>query len=193
MQTVRDLKLYLVLISEPYEHLNDQPWETDNTSKAVIWSCGKLPFQTIVNNKSTGFIAASVDGIHIYSCYALPSLSIVEFTDFLDKLTEDAKQHHSVAIAGDFNSWAVDWGSNQTNARGKALLKAFTTIDVVLLNYGDTPTYIKGDASSIVDLTFVSSCFTRRNSDWKMMDIFTASDHNAILWEISCDQKRTAK
>ncbi|GBP37718.1 hypothetical protein EVAR_23768_1 [Eumeta japonica] len=108
MQTVRDLKFELMLISEPYKHLNDQPWETDRTSKADIWSCGKLPFQSIVKNKSAGFVAASVDGIHIYSCYAPPSLSIVEFTDFLDKLTENAKQHHPVAIAGDFNSWAVD-------------------------------------------------------------------------------------
>ncbi|GBP58738.1 hypothetical protein EVAR_35517_1 [Eumeta japonica] len=148
MQTVRDLKLNLVLISEPYKHLNDKLWETDRTSKAVIWSCGKLPFQSIVNNKSAGFVAASVDGINIYSCYAPPSLSIVEFTDFLGKLTEDAKQLHPVAIAGDFNSSEVDWGSKQTNARGRALLKAFTTIDVVLLNYGDTPTYIKGDACS---------------------------------------------
>ncbi|GBP21526.1 hypothetical protein EVAR_12127_1 [Eumeta japonica] len=190
MQTVRDLKLDLVLISEPYKHLNDQPWETNRTSKTVISSCGKLPFQSIVNNKSAGFIAASVDGIYIYSCYAPPSLSIVEFTDFLDKLTEDAKQHHPVAIAGDFNSWAVDWGSKQTNARRKALLEVFTTIDVVLLNYGDTPTYIKGNASSIGDLTFVSICLTRGNSDWKVMGIYTASDHNAIFWEISCDQIR---
>ncbi|GBP21616.1 hypothetical protein EVAR_9801_1 [Eumeta japonica] len=141
-------------------------------------------------NKSADFVAASVDGIHICSCYAPPSLTIVEFTDFLEKLTKDAKQNRPVAIAGDFNSWAVDWGSKHTNARGKALLEAFTTIDVVLLNYGDTPTYIEGDASSILDLIFVSSCLTRGNSDWKVMDMYTASDHNAILWELSCDQKR---
>lgn len=104
MQTVRELKLDLVLISEPYKHLNSQAWETDITTKAVIWSCGKLPFQSVVNNGSAGFVTATVDGIRFYSCYAPPSLSIAEFTDFLDRLTEDAKQHHPVAIAGDFNA-----------------------------------------------------------------------------------------
>ncbi|CAD6216895.1 GSCOCG00012895001-RA-CDS, partial [Cotesia congregata] len=103
-------------------------------------------------------------------------------------MTEDAKQHHPVAIASDFNSWAVDWGSKLTNARGKALLEAFTALDVVLLNSSDTPTYTKGDASSIVDLTFVSSSLARGNLNWKVLDIYTASDHNAILWEISNDQ-----
>lgn len=186
MQTVRELNPDLVLISEPYRHLTTQPWESDSTNKAVIWSCGKHPFQS-VNNAYDGFVAASVDGIRFYSCYAPPGLSIAEFTNFLDKLIEDAKQHHPVAIAGDFNSWAVDWSSKQTNARGKALLEAFTTLDVALLN-SDTPTYIKGDASSIVDLTFVSSSLIRGNSYWEVMNIYTASDHNAILWEISNDQ-----
>ncbi|GBP19735.1 hypothetical protein EVAR_8895_1 [Eumeta japonica] len=171
-----------------YKHLNGQLWETDSTTKAVIWSCDKFPFQNVVKNGIAGFVATSVDGICFYSCYAPSSLSIAEFTDFLDKLTEEAKKHYLVAIAGDFNSLAVDWGSKQTNARGKALLEAFTTLDVVLLNSGDTSAYIKGNASSTVDLTFVSSSLIKRNYDWKMMDIYTASDHNAILWEITNDQ-----
>ncbi|GBP65565.1 hypothetical protein EVAR_87541_1 [Eumeta japonica] len=195
MQTVREQKIDLVLLSEPYKHLNGQPWETDSTTKAVIWSCGKLPFQGVVNNGNAGFIAASVDGIRFYSCYASPSLTIVDFTDFLDRLIEDAKQYYPVAIAGDFNAWAVEWGSKLTNARGKEVLEAFSTLDVVLLNSGDTPTYNKGDASSIVDLTFVSSSLIRGNYHWRVMDLYTVSDHNAILWEVSIDKnpRRPAK
>lgn len=104
MQIVREQKLDLVLISEPYKHLGGQSWETDCTTKAVIWSCSKLPFQSVVNNGSADFVAASVYGIRFYSCYAPPSLTIVEFMDFLDRLTEDAKQYYPVAIAGDFNA-----------------------------------------------------------------------------------------
>ncbi|XP_074115109.1 uncharacterized protein LOC141537828 [Cotesia typhae] len=174
--------------SEPYKHLSTQPWEADSRSKAVIWSCGKLSFQNAVDNSNAGFVAVSVEGIRFYSCYAPPSFSIFDFTDFLNRLTEDAKQYHPVAIAGDFNSWAVEWGSKHTNAQGKALLEAFTTLDVVLLNSGDTPTYTKGDASSIVDLTFVSNSLARGDCNWKVLDIYTASDHHAISWEISSDQ-----
>ncbi|CAH2094186.1 unnamed protein product [Euphydryas editha] len=188
MQTVREVNVDLVLISEPYKHLDSQLWITDSSAKAVIWSCGRFPFQSIINNTETGFVAANVDGICFYSCYAPPSLSLTEFKDFLHRLTEDAKQNFPVAIAGDFNSWAVDWGSKVTNARGEALLEAMTALDVVLLNSGDKPTFIRGEATSTVDLTFVSGCLAKRNCSWKVMDTYTASDHCAILWLVSTGQ-----
>lgn len=157
MQTVRELKLDLVHISDPYKHLTGQSWDADTTTKAVIRSCGKLPFQSW----------------HPF-LQAPPSLSIVEFADFLDRLAEDANHHHPVAIDGDFNSWAVDWGNKQTNARGKALLEAFTALDVVLLNSGDTTTYTKDNASSTIDLTFISSNLARSSYNWRVMDIYNA-------------------
>lgn len=75
-QTVRKLKLDLVLTAEPYRHLSTQPWESDSTTKNVIWSCGKFAFQDEVNNKEAGFIAAWVDGIRFYSCYTLSSFPV---------------------------------------------------------------------------------------------------------------------
>ncbi|KMQ86561.1 reverse transcriptase, partial [Lasius niger] len=152
MQTVRELKSDLVIISEPYRHFGTQPWVTDVSTKAVIWSCGKYPFQSAVNSAEIGFVRAKLDGIHLYNCYAPPSFSPDEFTDFLDRLIKDAKEYFPVAIAGDFNAWAVDWGSKETNTKGQALLEAMSSLDVVLLNSGDEPTFAKGKASSIVDL-----------------------------------------
>ena len=89
-----------------------------------------------------------------------------------------------MAFAGDFNSWAVDWGSKETNA----LLEAMSTLEVVLLNSGEEPTFTRGEASSIVDLTFVSSSLVNRNYSWKVMNTYTASDHFAILWEVSTNR-----
>ncbi|XP_026467863.1 uncharacterized protein LOC113371452 [Ctenocephalides felis] len=162
MQTVRDMKIDVALLSEPYKHLTDWPWKRTVPPKP---------------------------------CYAPPSLSLPDFVDFLDRLVEDAKRHHPVAIAGDFNAWAVDWGSRKTNARGKALLEAFNTLDVVLLNSGDKPTFEKGSASSIIDLTFDSNSLVRGICNWEVLDIYTASDHNAIIWEISTNRNisRNAK
>ena len=82
-QTVRELKLDLVIISEPYRHLDTQQWVTDASTRAVIWSCGRYPFQGSVNCGEAGFVVAKLDGIYFYSCYAPPSLSPVEFTTFL--------------------------------------------------------------------------------------------------------------
>ncbi|XP_015125408.1 uncharacterized protein LOC107047178 [Diachasma alloeum] len=125
MQTVRELKPDLVMISEPYRHLDTQSWITDASKKAVIWACRNQPFQSITGEGiHNGFVKARVSGIYFYSCYAPPSLPLDEFTDFLDELTEDANRHFPVAIAGDFNAWAVEWGSRETNPRGQAILEA---------------------------------------------------------------------
>ncbi|CAH2097098.1 unnamed protein product [Euphydryas editha] len=188
MQTVRELNPDLVLISEPYKHLSTQPWETDSTTKAVIWACGGCTFQSSANNNEAGFVVAKLEGIYFYSCYALPSLTLDEFKNLVDHLTEDAKQYTPIAIAGDFNAWAVDWGSKETNARGKILLESMSSLDVVLLNSGDKPTFVRGEANSIVDLTFVSSSLVKGKCSWKVMDTYTASDHCALLWEVSSEK-----
>ncbi|XP_015123376.1 uncharacterized protein LOC107045574 [Diachasma alloeum] len=165
-------------------HLDTQLWETDKSRKAAIWSCGKFPFQSVANTEETGFVVTKLEGIHFYSWYSPPSLTFGEFTDFLHRLTEDAKQHFPVAIAGDVNAWAVDWGSKETNTKGQAVLEAMSSLDVVLLNSGNEPTFVRGERSSIVDLTYVSSALAKGNYSWKVTDIYTASDHRAILWEV---------
>ncbi|GBP24275.1 hypothetical protein EVAR_80128_1 [Eumeta japonica] len=87
------------------------------------------------------------------STSATHCLSLAEFMDFRHRLIKDAKRHFFVVIAGDFNSWAVGWGSKETNARGEALLKALAVLDVVLLNCGDKLIFIRGEAASIIDFT----------------------------------------
>ncbi|ESN96734.1 hypothetical protein HELRODRAFT_163839 [Helobdella robusta] len=120
MQTVRELKVDLAIISEPYKHLNTQPWEMDSIAGAVIWSCAKLPFQNVINSEA-----------------------------------------------------------------GNALLEAIAILDVALLNNGDKPTFVRGETNSIVNLTFVSCCLVKGNFPWKVMDIYTASDHSALLCEMT--------
>ncbi|XP_015125966.1 uncharacterized protein LOC107047681 [Diachasma alloeum] len=190
MQTVRALRPDLVMISEPYRHFGPQSWITDASKKTVIWACRNQPFQSITGEGvHNGFVKARVGGIYFYSCYAPPSLPLDEFTDFLDELTEDAKRHFPVAIAGDFNAWAVNWGSRETNPRGQAVLEAMVALDVVLLNSGDEPTFMRGDATSIVDLTFVSNTLAKENCSWRVTNIETASDHCEITWQANIGQR----
>ncbi|XP_015113967.1 uncharacterized protein LOC107039043 [Diachasma alloeum] len=63
------------------------------------------------------------------------------------------------------------------------------SLDVVSLHSGNEPTFIRGEASSIVDLTFVSTTLAKRNCSWRVTDIYTASEHRAILWETCSDQR----
>ncbi|XP_015120751.1 uncharacterized protein LOC107043681 [Diachasma alloeum] len=188
MQMVRELKLDLTIVSEPYCHLDTGSCVTDASKKAAIWNCGNRPFQSTMSDSiQKGFVWGKVDGIYFYSCYAPPSLATDEFTDFLDRLTQDAKQQFS----GDFNTWAVDWGSKETNTRGQGILEAMSALDVVLMNSSDEPTCKRGEASSIVRITFVSNTLETGNCSWRVADVYTASDHRAILWQACTCQRVT--
>ncbi|XP_011309475.1 uncharacterized protein [Fopius arisanus] len=156
-QTVRDLRVDLVCILEPYHQLDSDCWATDSCQRAAFWNCGGRPIETSNKDMEWGFVRAMVAGIHVYSCYAPPRRTAEELTVFLDRLTNDARQHSPVAIAGNFNAWTVDWGSRVTNTRRQALLEAMVHIDLVLLNSGEEPTYMRGSARSIVDLTFANT------------------------------------
>ncbi|CAG4983072.1 unnamed protein product [Colias eurytheme] len=146
--------------------LSSASWLSDQYGHAALWACGRSPLES-VDLITKGCVKAKIGGIHFYSCYAAPSRTIQEFNDFLDTIVDDVQSNSPVAIAGDFNAWAIDWGSKTTNARGRELIEAMSAIDVVLLNKGNEPTFSRGEASSIVDLTFVSSVLAKENTSWK--------------------------
>ena len=143
MKTVTEAKPDLLLISEPYGKPENPQWVFD-TTKAAIWSCNNHQFQNTIDSTQRGYVRAKLENIHFFSCYAPPSEDTNEFIDFLDRLTDDAKKYSPVAIAGDFNAWAVDWGSNETNSKGHVFLEAFSRLGVVLLNAGNKWTFEKG-------------------------------------------------
>ncbi|CAD7089934.1 unnamed protein product [Hermetia illucens] len=64
-------------------------------------------------------------------------------------------------IAGDFNAWALDWGSRMTNTRGQILLETFAELSIVLANVGCVPTFRGRGLGSIVYLTYLSTSLAR--------------------------------
>ena len=94
-----------------------------------------------------------------------------------------------MAIAGDFNAWAVEWGSKETKKIGQTLLEAFSVLDLVLLNDGEKPTFIRGEASSMIDLTFVSSGLLKGITYWKVSDTCALSDDCARTWRVAKQRK----
>nr|XP_044249378.1 uncharacterized protein LOC123002814 [Drosophila takahashii] len=180
LQSVRECKADLAIISEPYKVEDNGDWVTNTSSKVAIWLCRRNGRSFLDVRKGSGFVRARIGEMWVYSCYLAPSLSKVDFRSALDTIAFDARRRHPTIIAGDFNSWAEEWGCPSTNIRGRDLLRAFATLDVVLLNEGTQETFNRAGAGSIIDLTFVSSPLARR-SHWRIGDFCTASDHEAIL------------
>ncbi|XP_068139770.1 uncharacterized protein [Drosophila tropicalis] len=137
------------------------------------------------------FVRAQADGKWVFSCYLPASVSHDNFCRALDEIVNDARSRSPLVIAGNFNAWALDWGSAVTNARGRSLLEAFASLDLVLLNRGSSCTFSRASGGSVIDLTFVSGGLYR-SSSWSVDEIYTASDHDAILFTLGVTKPRQA-
>ncbi|XP_070144941.1 uncharacterized protein [Drosophila kikkawai] len=183
MQTVREVATDVAILSEPYRASVGGEWAKDRSGKAALWLCGDRRLRMSNIQVADGFVRAEVGGYCIYSCYLAPSLPLEVFSGILDDLSSDLRGRPKVIVGGDFNAWAQEWGSVSTNARGRAVLEAFASTDVVLLNDGERHTFVRAGAVSIIDLTFVSGAISQ-TARWGFCDAYTGSDHEAILCSV---------
>ncbi|XP_070142111.1 uncharacterized protein [Drosophila kikkawai] len=182
-QTVREVSADVAFLSEPYREREGAEWASDRTGKAALWLCGDRRLRMSSIREADGFVRAEVGGFWMYSCYLAPSLPLEAFSRILDELCYDLRGRANVIVGGDFNAWAQEWGSTATNARGRVVLEAFASTDVVLLNHGERHTFVRAGAASIIDLTFASSAISH-NVKWEISDAYTGSDHEAILCSV---------
>ncbi|KAH8292681.1 hypothetical protein KR054_002019, partial [Drosophila jambulina] len=135
-QAVQECGAVLVAISEPYGVYVGPNWVTDSSGKAALWSCGSAPKRWTDVLPERGFVRAKTGDWWIYSVYLAPSLSLSEFEEAIDRLAADARGRVPAMTVDDFNAWTVEWVSSLTNARDRAFLGAFSSLEVTLLNYG---------------------------------------------------------
>lgn len=189
-QSVSESSTDVALLSDPYHIPTDNGnWVADKGKLAAICTTGRFPIQEIVSTSSEGFAIAKISGVYYCSCYAPPRWSIDQFSFMLDSLSSVLAGLSPVVIGGDFNAWAVEWGSRLTNARGWALLESMARLNVEVANVGNKNTYSRNGAESIIDVTFWSPGLNPK-VDWRVDDGYTHSDHLAIRYSVEYGGRR---
>ena len=196
-KTVQEQNADVVLLSEPYKNDDSTTWKCDITGTSAIWSVSGNPITDSMTTNKGGFVRGAVCGITLYSCYIPPRIDIEEFKVILSTIVVDAAGRNNILIVGDFNAWATEWGSSRTNARGREILEAFASLDIILLNMGNQQTFSRNGGGSVIDISFASFNIASRIK-WQLSSIYTHSDHNAIIIEIEqtttmCTSKQLAQ
>lgn len=183
-QSTTEMKCDVAIIAEPYRvPTNDTNWVSDKAKMTAIWTMGRYPIQEVVCSETEGFVIAKINGVFMCSCYAPPRWTSEQFNHMLDRLTNQLIRRKPVIIAGDFNAWAVDWGSRVTNTRGLQLLEALAKLDVILANEGTSSTFRRDSRESIIDVTFCTPVLIE-GMNWRVSEQYTHSDHQAIRFSI---------
>lgn len=182
----------MAIISEQYLTTKSGFWLEDHTKTAAIW----IPQHRtmIVKEKGTGngFVWIKTKEITFFSCYLTPSDRMEEFTAKINSIEDKGRDMGPLVIAGDFNSKATEWGSDMTNSRGRYILDMAARLGLAIANTGDTPTFRRpGCVSTTPDITLISEGIYNRLSGWKVLEDFTGSDHDYIVFSLDEFQRNS--
>ncbi|XP_053667944.1 uncharacterized protein LOC128718340 [Anopheles marshallii] len=191
LQTARTERIDVLILSEVYHPPeNSGTWTADSSGAVAVVATGAHPIQRVWSSPTPGVVAAQIGGVVFISCYAPPRLTIAEFEHFLEALELEALSHPHVVVAGDFNAWHEEWGSQRNNMRGEGLLNTIQQLGLRILNRGTTPTFVGNGVAtpSVVDVSFASESIARPET-WAVASDslarhYTASDHRYIFYTV---------
>ena len=91
-----------------------------------------------------------------------------------------------ICVGVDSNAYADEWGSGETDNRGRRLTALLASEDCLILNDGLLPTYCHQTtlATSFIDVTAVSASLSPLCHDWSVSPMVTMSDHRYISFKI---------
>lgn len=87
-------------------------------------------------------------------------------------------------MAGDFNAKSYLWGSSIEDARGTLLADLTAALDMFACNAGASPTFVRGQSKSHIDVTFASSRIRGTVNNWMVSDEEALSLHRYINFEV---------
>ncbi len=103
--------------------------------------------------------------------------------EHLIKAIEYAKDKGLKCLIGcDSNAWSTVWGSERSNHRESLVLDLLIEYNLTVANVGSTPTFVRTNAESIIDLTIGSNGLNI--DEWKVEETDMLSDHRLITFRI---------
>lgn len=133
-----------------------------------------------------GIAVADIGAITIVSCYMSPNLDRSHTLEFFDNLSDVMDTINKPAIiAGDWNAKSPMWRSTSYNWRGRLLEDWISERDLCILNTGSTPTCVRPQGNSIIDVTLCTPRLLPYIHSWNVLtDMVSLSDHYYIFYEI---------
>jgi len=174
-QTSAQTGAHVLAVSEPNWHpADDDRWVRSDDGTYAVALTAAADFVVETHGAGRGYAWTQGRGLRLYSCYNSRNDTTDNFAAFLDDVQRSAsdcdRQTHLV-ICGDFNAWSQEWGSRRNDRRGEQLADLAASLGMTVENTGNTATYRRINAESIIDITF-----SRLAASWKTSSPPTTTD-----------------
>lgn len=184
--TVVDKKIDIVLISEPNKnHVVKGGWFMDKNRDSAIKVYNKK-IKVYDAGSGEGFVWVAVGDLQIFSVYISPNVPLHRFINFLDglKVALINSKYNKVIVGGDMNAKSFSWGSTREDDRGTTLAEWSVEMRMEIVNRGDTPTFVRGEYSSLIDVTLSTRNMYTKIVNWRVSDEENMTDHQYIFYDI---------
>ncbi|KAI5730899.1 hypothetical protein M8J77_001764 [Diaphorina citri] len=188
VESAKDHDASIILVSEPNIIKTRQGgWFVNDICNTAIKIMKPDLIKTTSWTSGSCYVRVDTETTSYYSCYLSPNDRIEVFKRKLGEIEDSIREINSkeIIITGDFNSKAYAWCSPVEDTRGIILAEWFASLDIVILNKGSTPTFIRENTSSFLDITASSQGIVRKIIRWEVLTEENLSDHNTILFEIN--------
>ena len=174
----------ILLINEPNKKLcGKNGWLSDTSRDAAIVFLNK-GIVVCDAGSGDGFAWAELSDAVIYSCYCSPNVGRQRFEGLLADLDRDIRTRKKhVIVGGDFNAKAREWGSPVETERGRLLMDWLSEADLVVLNQGSRPTFVRQQQKSYIDITICTENAARNIKNWRVVEEETLGWHRIIEFE----------
>lgn len=192
-QNMIELKAGICAIAEPVRIPSSLRWFGSGDGRAAIrWDPEILHRVCTLTKRGQQYVTVKCGDVYITSCYVSPNVDIYRFQDFLDELSDTIRDlSGKMIVCGDFNAKSVLWGSPDTNIRGEYVEEWAAAHDLRIANIGNSPTCVRSQGESIVDLTWVTPEAVELVENWSVRnDVETLSDHVYITFSVGSRLRR---
>ena len=137
MQTTKERRALVLLISEQHKWSENSAWYQDTARTNGIFVCSPdLSIRDFLETEAR-FIWVEMAGVRVYSCYFSPNDPFEIFETQILLLEESLREASGRSLnAGDFNSKPTKWGKVRLERRGILVGKTVARNDLILLNRG---------------------------------------------------------
>lgn len=84
LQTIREKDIDMAIINDPYRNHGGGIYAKELTGQTAQWAYAEQARQEIIGHLGDKLVSAKLKGIHVYSCYAVPSATSAEFEQILN-------------------------------------------------------------------------------------------------------------
>lgn len=187
-QTAAERGAQVMIVSEQNWNPRDDRWISSLDGTCAVSTTRSAEFVKDSSGSGRGFAWIHCRNTTIYSCYVTRNCDMVMYNAFLDDLESSIRQQpgsRNIIVGGDFNAWSNEWGSEDSDLRGRLLVDLAASVNLSLSNSGTSPTYERANARSIIDLTFTRLDRQHELTSWEVLtNIYSGSDHHYIEYRI---------